>query len=93
MGDHMTYQAKVFVTLKPGVNDPQGVTIGRALGRLGFSSVKGVRTGKYFEIQIDARDRPSAELQVREMCERLLANLVIERYSFEVAEYAAPSRA
>jgi phosphoribosylformylglycinamidine synthase subunit PurS len=78
--------ARVRVTLKPTVNDPQGLTIGRALGRLGFDCVEDVRAGKYIEIRLSETDRKLAEEQVSQMCEKLLANPVIERYSFDIEE-------
>jgi phosphoribosylformylglycinamidine synthase PurS subunit len=78
------FLATVRVTLKPTVNDPQGITIARALGSLGFDSVEGVRAGKMIEITLDESDRETAEKHVTEMCEKLLANPVIERYSFDL---------
>ncbi|MDA1257215.1 MAG: phosphoribosylformylglycinamidine synthase subunit PurS [Chloroflexi bacterium] len=78
------FLATVRVTLKPTVNDPEGLTIARALGSLGFDSVNGVRSGKYIEITLDESDRADAEKRVTEMCEKLLANPVIERYSFDL---------
>ncbi len=78
------FLATVRVTLKPTVNDPQGLTIARALGTLGFDSVDGVRAGKFIEITLDESDRDVAEKQVTEMCEKLLANPVIERYNFDL---------
>ena len=80
------YLAKVRVTLKPTVNDPQGLTILGALHSLGFSSAQEVRAGKYLEVKVDEVSRESAEVQVEEMCRKLLANPVIETYSFEVEE-------
>jgi phosphoribosylformylglycinamidine synthase len=80
------YLARVYVTLKPTVNDPQGLTIRGGLHSLGFASVESVRAGKYMEIRIDAPDRASAEAQVAEMCRKLLANPVIEDYRFELEE-------
>ena len=80
------YLARVYITLKPTVNDPQGLTIKGGLHMLGFESVKGVRAGKYMEIQLDSLDRLHAEEQVREMCRKLLANPVIENFSFELEE-------
>lgn len=79
-----TYHAKVRVTLKPTVNDPQGVTIGQALRSLGFAEVERVRAGKYIEITLDAPDQAAAEAETRAMCEKLLANPVIEVFNFEV---------
>lgn len=78
------FLAKVRVTLKPTVNDPEGITIARALDRLGFDSVESVRSGKYFEVKLDQAEKADAEQQVQEMCQKLLANPVIERFSFEV---------
>ena len=80
------YLAKVRVTLKPTVNDPQGLTILGALHSLGFSSAHEVRAGKYLEVKVDEVSRGEAEAQVEEMCRKLLANPVIESYSFEVVE-------
>ena len=78
------YLAKVRVMLKPTVNDPEGITIARALKRLDFSSVDSLRTGKYFELRLDASTPAEAEKQVDEMCSKLLANPVIETYSFDL---------
>jgi phosphoribosylformylglycinamidine synthase len=77
-------RARVHVRLKPGVLDPQGAAIGRALGQLGFAGVGEVRQGKLIELQLDAPDRAQAEARVRAMCERLLANPVIETYSITI---------
>jgi phosphoribosylformylglycinamidine synthase PurS subunit len=78
------YLAKVYITLKPTVNDPQGLTIKGALHNLGFTSVEDVRAGKYIEIRIDKNDLTKAKEQVNEMCHKLLANPVIENYRFEL---------
>jgi len=78
------YLAKVYITLKPTVNDPQGLTIKGALHNLGFTSVEDVRAGKYIEIRIDNNDLAKAKEQVNEMCRKLLANPVIENYRFEL---------
>jgi len=78
------YLAKVYVTLKPTVNDPQGLTIKGALHNLGFTSVEDVRAGKYIEIRINEKDLAKAKEQVNEMCRKLLANPVIENYRFEL---------
>ena len=80
------YLAKVHVTLKPTVNDPQGLTILGALHSLGFLSAREVRAGKYLEVRVDEETREAAEVQVGEMCRKLLANPVIESFSFEVWE-------
>ncbi len=80
------YLAKVYITLKPTVNDPQGLTIKGALHNLGFQSVSSVRAGKYIEIQISEDDLAEAEVQVKEMCRQLLANPVIEDFRFELEQ-------
>ena len=80
------FLARVYVTLKPTVNDPQGLTIRGALHSLGFADVESVRAGKYLEVRLDAKDRKKAEKQLTEMCRKLLANPVIEDYRFELAE-------
>ncbi len=80
------YLAKVRITLKPSVNDPQGLTIKGGLHNLGFTSVDSVRAGKYMEIKLDGTDQPHAEQQVKEMCEKLLANPIIEDFKFELEE-------
>ena len=78
------YLARVYVTLKPTVNDPQGLTIRGALHSLGFEDVESVRAGKYLEVRVATDNRKKAEQQVTEMCRKLLANPVIEEYRFEL---------
>ena len=78
-------KAKVKVTLKKGVLDPQGKAIEGALGSLGFSGVQGVRQGKYFEIDVTETDRAKALSAIKDMCEKLIANTVIENYDIELA--------
>jgi phosphoribosylformylglycinamidine synthase PurS subunit len=80
--DRVNFTAQVSVMLKPGISDPQGQTIERALPALGYDGVAGVRVGKRIELSLRADDRDQAQKRVNEMCERLLANPVIE--SFEV---------
>jgi phosphoribosylformylglycinamidine synthase PurS subunit len=76
-------KAKVHVRLKHGVLDPQGAAIGRALSHLGFAGVGEVRQGKLIELELDEPDRRTAEARLREMCEQLLANPVIETYTID----------
>jgi len=76
-------KARVHITLKTGVLDPQGKAISHALGALGFSGVDNVRQGKYIELEIDETDPEKARQNVQSMCERLLANPVIEDYAIE----------
>jgi phosphoribosylformylglycinamidine synthase len=77
-------KAKVYVTLKTGVLDPQGKAVEQALHALGFKEVGDVRIGKYLEIALNGATREDAEKRVREMCEKLLANLIIEDYRLEI---------
>ena len=76
-------QVKVYVTLKPSLLDAQGKVVQGALQQLGYENVDGVRIGKYIELSL--HDGADAETQVKEMCDKLLANPVIEDYQFEVA--------
>ena len=71
---------KVIVTLKNGVLDPQGKAIQQTLNEMGFESIKEVRQGKYFDIEINESDETKAKLKVEDMCKKLLANLVIEDF-------------
>jgi len=80
------YLAKVYVTLKPTVNDPQGLTVLGALRNLGLSTVNDVRVGKYLEVRVDETERSRAFSLVEEMCNKLLANPVIEEYRFDLEE-------
>lgn len=80
------YLARIYITLKPGVNDPQGLTIRSGLHQLGFDTVQDVRAGKYMEIRLDENDRERANERITEMCDRLLANPVIEQFRFELDE-------
>ncbi|MBI2911862.1 MAG: phosphoribosylformylglycinamidine synthase subunit PurS [Chloroflexi bacterium] len=88
----MTFLARVYVTLKPVVNDPQGLTIRGALHSLGFNGVADVRAGKYLEVRLEAADRDEATAAVAAMCQKLLANPVIEEYRVEI-EAASGGRA
>ncbi|MUT65625.1 phosphoribosylformylglycinamidine synthase subunit PurS [Paenibacillus sp. NEAU-GSW1] len=77
-------KAIVYVTIKENVLDPQGTAVQGALHTMGFSEVGKVRIGKYLELQLDTNDRAAAEEQVKTMCEKLLANTVVEDYRFEL---------
>ncbi len=74
-------KARVTVTLKNGVLDPQGKAIGHALSGLGFDGVGSVRQGKVFDIELEGTDRSTAEAEIKAMCDKLLANTVIEDYT------------
>lgn len=78
------FTARVDVTLKPGIADPQGMTIERALPALGYEGVKNVRVGKLIELEVEAETSKQAAAVVEEMCERLLANPVIESFEVQV---------
>lgn len=79
-------RAKVYVTLKSGVLDPQGETVKGAIETLGFSDVRDVRIGRFFVITLNSVSREDAARRVEEMCKKLLTNPVIEDYRFEVEE-------
>ncbi|PIR17191.1 MAG: phosphoribosylformylglycinamidine synthase [Deltaproteobacteria bacterium CG11_big_fil_rev_8_21_14_0_20_49_13] len=78
--------AKIYVTLKNGVLDPQGKAVKHSLATLGFNEVMDVRIGKFIELKLGKVSKSEAEAHVKDMCEKLLANTVIESYRFEVIE-------
>jgi phosphoribosylformylglycinamidine synthase len=78
--------ARIFVTLKKAVLDPQGKAVRDALERLGFTEAGDVRVGKYLEVRLDERDPVRARERVADMCKKLLANPVIEEYRFEIGD-------
>ena len=82
------YLAKVYVTLKPTVNDPQGQTVLATLRNLGYETASDIRVGKYLEVRVDEPDRSQAEALVIRMCETLLANPVIEEFRFDLEKAA-----
>ena len=77
-------KAKVYVTLKKSVLDPQGKAVQHALAALGFNEVQGVRVGKYIEVDLGAIEKSKAEQKIKVMCEKLLANTVIEEFKYEL---------
>jgi phosphoribosylformylglycinamidine synthase len=77
-------RARVYVTLKEGILDPQGKTVLRALKSLGYDEVEDLRIGKYMELALDGEDGDKLEARLLEMCEKLLANPIIENYRVEV---------
>lgn len=77
-------KAKIYVTLKNGILDPQGKAIEHALSSLGFKEVKGARVGKYLEVTLDSAPTDQIEKRVKEMCEKLLANTMVETYRYEL---------
>lgn len=77
-------KARIHVTLKEGILDPQGKAIEHALGTLGFKNAGNVRVGKYLELDLQEKDKAKAEADVKAMCEKLLANTIIEEYRYEL---------
>lgn len=75
-------KAKIFVTLKKGVSDPQGQTVQNALKTMQYDSVSDVRIGKYIEVSLDTTDKDDANTQVKSICEKLLVNPIIEQYRY-----------
>ena len=86
------FLAEVFVTLKSTVNDPPGITVMGAVQNLGFNSVVGVRIGKFLEIRLAETNRNKAEKLLEDMCQKLLANPVIEEYRYELKELSSASQ-
>jgi len=85
LGGEERVKAKIHVTLKPGILDPQGKAIEQALATLGYKSASNVRMGKYLELDLNETAREKAEAQVKAMCEKLLANTIIEEYRYELS--------
>ena len=83
-GQGANWLARVVVTLKPVVNDPQGLAVTDGLHNLGYAGVESTRVGKYIEVRLRAADEATARAQVDEMCRRLLSNPVIESYRFDL---------
>lgn len=78
------FEAQIKITLKKTVADPQGLTVKHALESLGFGGIGTVRMGKFITVQLNSKDKPKAEAEAKEMCQKLLANPIIEEFSFEV---------
>ena len=76
--------AKIYITLKKDVLDPQGSVIANSLKSLGFNNIEDVRQGKFIEVKLNTENKETANKQLKEMCEKLLANLVIEDYKVEI---------
>ena len=86
------YLARIYVTLKPAVNDPQGQTVLGSLKHMGFNAVQDVRIGKYLEVRVDETGRSRAEMLISEMCDKLLSNPVIEEFHFDLEEVPATAK-
>lgn len=78
------FKAKVYVTTKANVLDPQGAAVQQALHTMGYAAVEEVRIGKYMELTLDTNDRAEAEVMLEKMCSQLLANTVVEDYRYEL---------
>lgn len=86
------YQARIYITLRPSVLDPQGVAVKSGIQHLGYDNVEQVRIGKYIEMTLSATDETEAKSQLDQICDQLLANPVIEIYRFDLTEVAAVTR-
>ena len=84
-----TYQAQIYVTLRPSVLDPSGVAVQSGLKHMGYDNIDRIRIGKYIELTLTAEDEASAKQQLDRICDQMLANPVIENYRFELTELAA----
>ena len=87
------FLAQVYVTLKPTVNDPQGLTVLGGVKNLGFDTVEDVRVGKFLEVRVAEPDRRRAEQLIEELCQKLLANPVIEEYRYELKDLSSSTPA
>ena len=83
------YHARIYVTLRPSVLDPAGTAVESGLKQMGYTEVDSVRIGKYIELKLSAANEEEAKQHLDQMCDRLLANTVIENYCFELTELAA----
>lgn len=81
-----TYQARIYITLRSSVLDPAGTAVESGLKQMGYTEVESIRIGKYIELQLKAENEESANQHLDQMCDRLLANTVIENYRFELSE-------
>tara|TARA_B100000029_G_C17478711_1_gene924748 strand:+ start:984 stop:1241 length:258 start_codon:yes stop_codon:yes gene_type:complete len=83
----MIFLSKIYVKYKSGISDPESINILSALDKLGFNNAKNLSTGKFFELTIESKDLKSAKNEIKEICNQLLTNPVIEQYSFDVSEF------
>lgn len=77
-------KAKIYITLKKSVLDPQGITVKHALKSLGFKGIDGVRMGKYVELSLNSKSRKAATKEIENMCKKLLANPIIEEFRYDI---------
>ncbi len=85
------YYARIYVTLRSSVLDPAGVAVESGIKQMGYEGVTGVRIGKYIELELSATDEADAKTQLEQICDRLLANPVIENYCFEITQLTVSS--
>lgn len=78
------FKVKIYISLKEGVADPQGITIKNALNSLGYQGVGKVRMGKYLQLKLNVKDEKEARREIEDMCRKLLVNPVIENYDYEI---------
>ena len=78
--------AEIYITLKPGVLDPQGTTLKRSMETIGYAGLEDVRMGKFIQVRFSGNDRAKAEAAVQKMCQSILANPVIEQFRYQLAE-------
>ena len=79
-------KAKIYITLKDGIHDPQGLAVQQSLNTLGFETVQDVRVGKFLEIDLQDMEKESAEANITNMCQKLLANTVIEDFQYKIVD-------
>ena len=79
-------KAKIYITLKEGIHDPQGRAVLQSLQTLGFTTTKDIRVGKFLEVELQDTEKESAESNIKSMCQKLLANTVIEDFRYEIVE-------
>lgn len=79
-------KAKIYITLKEGIHDPQGRAVLQSLQTLGFTTAKDIRVGKFLEVELQDTEKESAESNIKSMCQKLLANTVIEDFRYEIVE-------
>ena len=79
-------KAKIYITLKDGIHDPQGQAVQQSLHMLGFDAVQDVRMGKFLEVELRGMDKESGQIQINSMCQKLLANMVIEDFRYEFVD-------
>jgi len=86
------FKVKIYISLKEGVADPQGITIKNALNSLGYQGVGKVRMGKYLQLKLNVKDEKEARREIEDMCRKLLVNPVIENYTYEIQDIGKGSR-